>query len=191
MACPMQNGFFDAEAARAFHKARKLALIGGRTGQIANVGDSVSGAMKKHRGETVASLTCNLGLVPQAAHGFGGRTGQQTIDGLDQTHEDSLKSVDLVLEQPKLIDHSQSLPADVGAEQGRARAGMAEDDSASSRSEAPKLPHPPTWSTPMRKLLAACRRLDDHWVGDVIGVVFLFGLIPLVLFIGYFLNGGH
>ena len=53
------------------------------------------------------------------------------------------------------------------------------------------LPHPPTWSTPMRKLLAACRRLDDHWVGDVIGVVCLFGLIPLVLFVGYVLKGGQ
>ena len=41
----------------------------------------------------------------------------------------------------------------------------------------------------MRKLLAACRRLEDHWAGDVIGVVFLFGLIPLVLFIGHVLEG--
>jgi len=43
----------------------------------------------------------------------------------------------------------------------------------------------------MRKLLAVCRRLDDHWVGDVIGVVFLFGLIPIVLFIGSLLEGGR
>lgn len=50
---------------------------------------------------------------------------------------------------------------------------------------------PPTWSTPMRKLLVACRRLDDHWVGDVIGVVCLFGLIPLTLFVGHVLNGGQ
>lgn len=53
------------------------------------------------------------------------------------------------------------------------------------------LSHPPTWSTPMRKLLSACRRLDDHWVGDVLGVVFLFSLIPLVLFIGTFFGGGR
>jgi|GEM_PF-6987328 len=43
----------------------------------------------------------------------------------------------------------------------------------------------------MRKLLSACRRLDDHWVGDVIGVVILFSLIPLVLFIGTFFHGGR
>lgn len=53
------------------------------------------------------------------------------------------------------------------------------------------LPHPPTWSTPMRKLLSACRRLDDHWVGDAIGVVILFSLIPLVLFIGTLFGGGR
>lgn len=52
-------------------------------------------------------------------------------------------------------------------------------------------PQTPTWSTPMRKLLVACRRLDDHWVGDVIGVVCLFGLIPLTLFVGHVLNGGQ
>ena len=51
------------------------------------------------------------------------------------------------------------------------------------------LPHPPTWSTPMRKFLSACQRLHDHWVGDVIGVVLLFGLIPLVLFIGKLFEG--
>lgn len=53
------------------------------------------------------------------------------------------------------------------------------------------LPHPPTWSNPMRKLLSACRRLDDHWVGDAIGVVILFSLIPLVLFIGTLFGGGR
>ncbi len=45
------------------------------------------------------------------------------------------------------------------------------------------------WSHTMRKLLAACRRLDDHWVGDLIGVVFLFALIPLVLFLSVILEG--
>jgi len=53
----------------------------------------------------------------------------------------------------------------------------------------PSIPSP--WSTPMRKFLAVCRRLDDHWVGDVIGVVFLFGLIPAVLFFGPVLIGGR
>lgn len=41
----------------------------------------------------------------------------------------------------------------------------------------------------MRKILAACRRLDDHWVGDVIGVVFLFSLIPAVLALGVLFGG--
>ncbi len=50
---------------------------------------------------------------------------------------------------------------------------------------------PTTWSTPMRKFLAACRRLDDHWVGDVIGAIFLFSLIPAVLFFGPVLFGGR
>lgn len=42
----------------------------------------------------------------------------------------------------------------------------------------------------MRKLLDACRRLDDHWAGDILGVVCLFGLIPAVLFLGPILFGG-
>lgn len=46
------------------------------------------------------------------------------------------------------------------------------------------------WSTPMRKLFAACKRLDDHWLGDLIGVACLFGLVPLTLFIGSILGGG-
>lgn len=47
-----------------------------------------------------------------------------------------------------------------------------------------------TWSTPMRTLLDVCRRLDGHWVGDVIGVVFLMAIVPLVLFLGALLDGG-
>lgn len=43
----------------------------------------------------------------------------------------------------------------------------------------------------MRKFFAACRRLDEHWVGDVIGVVCLFCSIPLVLFIGTLIGGGR
>jgi hypothetical protein len=41
----------------------------------------------------------------------------------------------------------------------------------------------------MRKFLSACRRFEDHWVGDVLGVVFLFSLIPLVFFVGSFFDG--
>ncbi|WP_268815760.1 hypothetical protein [Tabrizicola flagellatus] len=41
----------------------------------------------------------------------------------------------------------------------------------------------------MRRLLNAVRRLDDHWLGDLIGVLCLFGLIPLVLFLGTFFGG--
>lgn len=43
----------------------------------------------------------------------------------------------------------------------------------------------------MRKLIAACRRLEDEWVGDVICVVLLFALIPTVLFFGPVLFGGR
>ena len=46
------------------------------------------------------------------------------------------------------------------------------------------------WSTPMRKLFAACKRLDDHWLGDLIAVALLFGLVPLTLFIGSILDRG-
>lgn len=42
----------------------------------------------------------------------------------------------------------------------------------------------------MRKLLAACRRLDDHWAGDLIAAACLFGLIPLTLFLGSLLARG-
>jgi hypothetical protein len=37
-------------------------------------------------------------------------------------------------------------------------------------------------STPMRKLWAALRRLDDHPIGDAIGVICLFGILYLCLF---------
>lgn len=53
------------------------------------------------------------------------------------------------------------------------------------------MPFTPTpWSNPMRNLLDVCRRLDGHWVGDVIGVVFLMAIIPLVLFLGTLFHGG-
>ena len=34
------------------------------------------------------------------------------------------------------------------------------------------------------RLRAALARLDDHWIGDLIGVVCLFPMMPLGLFIG-------
>lgn len=40
------------------------------------------------------------------------------------------------------------------------------------------------WSIPMRKFLAVCRRLDDYWSLDLIGVVLLFAIIPVMLMIG-------
>lgn len=46
-------------------------------------------------------------------------------------------------------------------------------------------------STPMRKLLATCRRLDDHWVGDLIGVLFLFAFGYAAVFLGFVLEGGR
>lgn len=52
------------------------------------------------------------------------------------------------------------------------------------------MPFPFTiWSTPMRKLLTACRRLDDHWVGDLIGVLFLFAFGYAAVFLGFVLEG--
>lgn len=46
------------------------------------------------------------------------------------------------------------------------------------------------WSISMRKLFAACKRLDDHWLGDLIAVALLSSLVPLTLFIGSVLDGG-
>jgi hypothetical protein len=40
----------------------------------------------------------------------------------------------------------------------------------------------------MHKLHAACRRLDDHWVGDLIGVICLFGLGYAALLLGHVLE---
>ena len=51
------------------------------------------------------------------------------------------------------------------------------------------MPHPfTTWRTTMRNLRAACRRLDDHWVGDLTGVLCLFGLGYAALLLGYVLE---
>ena len=40
----------------------------------------------------------------------------------------------------------------------------------------------------MHKLWAVCRRLNDHWIGDTLGVVCIFSLIPIVLFLGALLE---
>lgn len=37
----------------------------------------------------------------------------------------------------------------------------------------------------MRKLIKVINKLDDHWIGDVIGVVSLFGAGYIFLLIGY------
>lgn len=42
----------------------------------------------------------------------------------------------------------------------------------------------------MRKIWAAVRRLDDHPVGDAIGVACLFGLLFLGLFADLVFGGG-
>lgn len=49
---------------------------------------------------------------------------------------------------------------------------------------------PTTRSTPMRKFLDVCRRLEEHWAGDLIGLACLMALVPLVLFIGTLLHVG-
>lgn len=36
----------------------------------------------------------------------------------------------------------------------------------------------------MRRVMTALRRLDDHWLGDVIAAACLFGTVPVVLFLG-------
>lgn len=41
----------------------------------------------------------------------------------------------------------------------------------------------------MRTFAAVCRRLDNHWFGDLIALACLFGLIPLVLILGAALGG--
>ena len=40
-----------------------------------------------------------------------------------------------------------------------------------------------------RRLIAALARLDDHWLGDVLGVICLAAIVPMVLFAGLILGG--
>lgn len=79
-------------------------------------------------------------------------------------------------------------PADVGASQGKARAGALEGASALPRPAAPSHSEPATWRTTMRTILAACRRLDEHWVGDLIAALCLFALGYAALLLGYVLE---
>lgn len=114
--------------------------------------------------------------------------GRVDTDFKNDCQQDALVNPSLGLEQRQSIfDHSSS-PADVGASQGKARAGVLESASALPRPAAPLPPETATWRTTMRNLRAACRRLDDHWVGDLIGVLCLFGLGYAALLLGYVLE---
>ena len=37
----------------------------------------------------------------------------------------------------------------------------------------------------MARMITAMRRLDDHWIGDLIGAVSLFGILWGGLFLGF------
>jgi hypothetical protein len=108
--------------------------------------------------------------------------------GNPRLDEEAEKVDDTILEGT-LSAHSSS-PVGVGTPQGKTRAGAGKAAFPPLRPAAPHLTTTSTWRTPMRRFLAVCRRLDDHWVGDVIGVVFLFSLIPAVLFLGALFGGG-
>ena len=41
----------------------------------------------------------------------------------------------------------------------------------------------------MRLLLRAAARLENHWIGDVIGVVSLFGIFGMVMFLMLIVSG--
>lgn len=41
----------------------------------------------------------------------------------------------------------------------------------------------------MRRMLRALARLDDHWLGDVVGSLCLFALIPIGLFAALVFGG--
>lgn len=43
----------------------------------------------------------------------------------------------------------------------------------------------------MRRLLRGLRRLEDHWIGDLIGVVSLFGTGWLLFTVALVLDGGR
>ena len=43
----------------------------------------------------------------------------------------------------------------------------------------------------MRRIVRALARLDDHWTGDVLGVLCLFALIPVGLFWAVALGGSQ
>jgi hypothetical protein len=47
----------------------------------------------------------------------------------------------------------------------------------------------PNRRSPMRKLRDALRRLDDSWIGDLLGAISLFGLLYLGLFAGLVFGG--
>jgi len=48
----------------------------------------------------------------------------------------------------------------------------------------------PRKETTLRRLLAACRRLDRDEIDDVLGVIFVFALPVLVLALGALIDGG-
>lgn len=40
----------------------------------------------------------------------------------------------------------------------------------------------------MKRLMSALRRLDDHWLGDLIGTVCLFGMLYAMMLVGWALS---
>ena len=152
------------------------------------LGDTVGKAGQENVGEAVATFFRHGSLMSHGFNNPGGNAGKLGVDSLDEAHEEHLHGVDLVFQQRDGVSHDHSLPAVVGASQGKAQVGALKGAFASPRPEAPILFT--TWSTLMRKFIAACHRLDDHWLGDLIAAICLFALVPLILFIGTILDGG-
>lgn len=88
------------------------------------------------------------------------------------------------------IGHVSS-PADVGAAQGKARAGALDSAAALPRPVAPAASKITTWRTTMlSRLKAGLDRFEETPEADVIGAVALFAFVFLVLALGRLFDGG-
>lgn len=84
----------------------------------------------------------------------------------------------------KIVQKHQILRRLVGTAEGRAKAGAGEVKSP--RALAFNAPfNPKERQALMARLITALARLDDHWIGDLIGAVCLFGMLWGGLFLGF------
>ncbi len=84
----------------------------------------------------------------------------------------------------KIVQKHEILRRLVGTVDGRAKAGAGEVNSPCALAfNAPF--NPREKEALMARLIAALARLDDHWIGDLIGAVCLFGMLWGGLFLGF------